>query len=61
MERSRTLHITIERDRVLIMVGLISVFAQHDSKIQRGLLSCRLNAVNISSNPIVLLITCPNT
>ena len=30
------------------MVGLISVFAQNDSKIQRGLLSCGLNAINIS-------------
>ena len=49
MERSRALHITIERHRLLIKVGLISVFAQNDSNIQRGLLSCGLNAINISS------------
>ena len=42
------LYITIERHRLLIMVGLISVFAENDSKIQCGLLSCGLNAINIS-------------
>ena len=40
----------IERHRLLIMVGLISVFAQNDSKIHRGLLSRGLNAINISSS-----------
>ena len=43
---SRTLYIKVESHRLLIMVGLISLFAQNDSKIQRGLLL----------HPIVLLL-----
>ena len=55
MDCSRTLYITIERHRLLIMVGLISAFAQNDSKIQRGLLLCRLNSIKISYAIVLVL------